>query len=724
MKRLSPTPARHGPCRVFAAATLIVLMLAQALLGAAAARAGISDATTIRFEGYIRVQGPTQWLVGNDLEGNRIVNVNASTPIIRKNGPAELGAWVIVFASGRSDGAFDALLIVVDRPAGSLGPQVQFVGRLAKVGAAPPAWWVVDDTPIEVTASTVISGTPAVDVMVGVGATMTPNGLRADWIRVLADTPVVEFRGTLTAIAADYRIIDGRRVNVTPATEIFGDEQVGRTVECRAMRLADGTLEAIYIRVLLAESDAYLTGSIVAMASGAETSAAWDVVLDASDPIGNPRIIRVNVDLNTWVDQSRSVAEVGRWVEVRATPLQTNVYQANLVRVARTAPRPASAAGNAQHSAATSAMPWGAPSTIALDQPNAGHPVLAFTSDGRGHAVWEADGRLYYAGRSSAGAWSSPQFIAYGFAPHMVADQSDTLHVAYVNLFMGNYEIYYIARRSGSSAWSLPINVSYTTGYSARPRLALTADQRLHAVWMDNTPGYWTTYYGTFDGTFWSNRPVPSGRGQAPAIATAADGTIYLTWQDRVARAESSLGDFDIFLVELRNGIWSPPFDISDSPDVDSLGADVATTADGQAHIVWVDGEWQVFYSYGRQAAWTWPQVVALAEGYAGDPRIAVEAGRYLHVAWGEEGEAALPNALRATSKAQNQADWPPGYRLTSNGLFRDASFVVVPAGGVGLTWAEVNGYLSAAIRASLRESTRTYRFWLPYLGQAVTPAR
>lgn len=699
-------------------------MLAQALLGAAAARAGISDATTIRFEGYIRVQGPTQWLVGNDLEGNRIVNVNASTPIIRKNGPAELGAWVIVFASGRSDGEFDALLIVVDRPAGSLGPQVQFVGRLAKVGAAPPAWWVVDDTPIEVTASTVISGTPAADVMVGVGATMTPNGLRADWIRVLADTPVVEFRGTLTAIAADYRIIDGRRVNVTPATEIFGDEQVGRTVECRAMLLADGTLEAIYIRVLLAESDAYLTGSIVAMGSDAETSAAWDVVLDASDPIGNPRIIRVNVDLNTWVDQSRSVAEVGRWVEVRATPLQTNVYQANLVRVARTAPRPATAAGNAQHSAATSAMPWGAPSTIALDQPNAGHPVLAFTSDGRGHAVWEADGRLYYAGRSPAGAWSSPQFIAYGFAPHMVADQSDTLHVAYVNLFMGNYEIYYIARRSGSSAWSLPINMSYTTGYSARPRLALTADQRLHAVWMDNTPGYWTTYYGTFDGTFWSNRPVPSGRGQAPAIATAADGTIYLTWQDRVARAESSLGDFDIFLVELRNGIWSPPFDISDSPDVDSLGADVATTADGQAHIVWVDGEWQVLYSYGRQAAWTWPQVVALAEGYAGDPRIAVEAGRYLHIAWGEESEAALPNALRATSRAQNQADWPPGYRTTSNGLFQDISFAVVPAGGVGLTWAEVNSYMGAAIRASLREPTRTYRLWLPYLGQAVTPAR
>jgi len=722
MKTLSPLPARYSLISALTATALIALALAQALLIVPSARAGASDAETIRFEGYIRVQGPTQWLVGNDLEGNRLVNVSPSTPIVKKSGPAELGAWVIVFASPRPNGEFDALLIVVDRPAGSPGPQVQFVGKLIKMGAALPAWWVVDDTPVEVTASTVISGTPAVDVMLWVGATMTPNGLRAGWIRVLADAPTVEFRGTLTAIAADYRIIDGRRVNVTAATEILGDEQVGRTVECRAMHLADGTLEAIYIRVLLAEPDAHLTGSIVAMAAGAGTSATWDVVLDPSDPIGNPRIIHLNVDLNTWIDQSRSVAEVGRWVEVRATPVQTNVYQANLVRVARTAPRPASAAGATQHTAATSALPWGAPTTIARDQPNAGHPVIVFTSDGIGHAVWDADGRLYYASRSSAGAWSSPQFIAYGFAPHMVADRSNVLHVTYVNLFMGNYEIYYIARRGGS--WSLPINMSYTTGYSAQPRLALTPDQRLHAVWMDNTPGYWTTYYGTYDGTFWSNRPVPSGRGQAPAIAAAADGTIYLTWQDRVARDESSLGDFDIFLCELRNGIWSPPFDISDSPNVDSLGADVAATADGQAHIVWVDGEWQVLYSYGRQAAWTWPRIISLAEGYAGNPRIAVEAGQYLHVAWEEEGEGAIPNALRATSTAQNQADWPPGYMISSNGIFRDISFAVVPTGGVGLTWAEVNGYASASIRASLRSPMRTYRVWLPHLVQSAAPVR
>ncbi|MGC8780523.1 MAG: DUF5666 domain-containing protein [Anaerolineae bacterium] len=698
----------------------IVAALLLVLLIVPAARAGTADTATIRFEGYIRAQGPTKWLVGNDLEGNRVVNVHASTPIIQKSGPAVLGAWVIVFASAHTSGEMDALLIVVDRPAGSPGPQLQFVGRLVKVGAAPPSWWVVDDTPVEVTSSTVISGTAVVDAMAWVGATMTPNGLRAGWIRVLADRPTVEFRGTLTAIGADYRIIDGHRVSVTTSTEIFGDEQVGRMVECQAVRLADGTLVATYIRVLISAADGRLTGSIVAMQAGSGTSSAWDVVLDPSDPVGNPRVVRVNVDLNTWVDQSRSVAEVGRWVEVRATPLQTDVYQASLVRVARTSPQPTFVSAGSQQAAETSVMPWGAPTTVALNQPNAAHPVIVFTSDRTGHAVWDADGRLYYASRSPGGTWSSPQFIAYGFAPHMVADSRNALHVAYVNLFMGNYEIYYIVRRGGS--WSLPINMSYTTGYSAQPRLALTPDQRLHAVWMDNTPGYWTAYYATFDGTFWSNRPVPSGRGQSPAIAAASDGAIYLVWQDRVARDESSLGDFDIFLSELRNGIWSPPFDISDSRNVDSLGADVATTADGQAHIVWVDGEWAVLYSFGRQTAWTWPQVVSLAAGYAGNPRIVVEAGRYLHVAWEEEGEGEVPHALRATAMAQGTATWPAGYMISGSSLFKDLYLTTLPDGGVGLIWAEVNGYANTSIRASLREPMRSYRLWLPALVQSVAP--
>ena len=501
----------------------ILLLATQALWTAEPARAQATSAVPIRFEGYIRAQSPAKWMVGNDLEGNRIVNVTGATPIIEKNGLAQLGAWVIVYASVHGPGELDALLIEVDRPAGGRGPQIKFVGKVTKIGEEDQdhsAWWSVDDTPVQVTAATRISGTITVDTIVWVGAVMYPNGLRAEWIRALASTTTYEFRGALQEIGVGYRLIDCRRVTVTPETEIIGDEEVGAMVECRAL-YGGGVLLATLIRVLPPAEDTRIAGSIVAMTDGPDGASAWDVVVDPTDPVGVPWVARVNVDRNTWVDQSAAVVERGRWVEVRGTAVRPDVCQAGMVRVTRGAPRSTLQAMNAQQATQVSAMPWSDPTTIVPSQSDAEYPMLAYTADHTTHAVWESNNRLYYSSQSAGGVWGAPLLIAYGFAPHMVADSDGTLHVAFVNLFMGNYETYHIFRAEG--VWSLPVNMAYTTGYSAHPKLALASNHTLYAVWMDNTPGYWTTYHATWNGQFWSNRPIPSGRGQSPAINVSAD---------------------------------------------------------------------------------------------------------------------------------------------------------------------------------------------------------
>ncbi len=698
----------------------VALLLSQMFGPAAWARAQTTSGTPIRFEGYIRAQGATKWLVGNDLEGNRIVYVTPDTPIIRKKGAAELGAWVIVRAVVRGPGELDAVLIEVDRPAGAAGPQVQFVGKLAKMGGGVPAWWLIDTTPVEVTSNTRITGTPAVNAALWVGAVMYPSGLRAEWIVVLASTHVFEFRGTLTARGQDYRIIDGRRVAVTPETEIIGVEVVGGLVECRALDGGNGTLIASLIRALPETVEARLAGSIVAMHNEADGTAAWDVVIDPNDPTGMPWVARVKVDGNTWVDQSAAVAAPDRWVEVRGTALQPQVYQADRVRVERTRPRGSTLTATAAQTTETSTQPWSTPIMIVPGQNNAEHLVLAYTADRVMHAVWEADGKLYHARRQPNGAWSAAQPVAYGFAPHTVAD-GNTLHMAYVAPFMGNYEVYHLIYSAG--AWSLPVNMAHTTGYSAGPRLALAPDRSLHAVWMDNTPGYWTTYYATWDGRFWSNRPVPSGRGQAPAINAAADGSIYIVWQDRVMRDAYSLGDFDIFLATLYADTWMPPLDISDSHFIESLGPTITSTADGEAHIVWVDGEWEVLYSHGKHNAWSMPQLISTAIGYAHSPRIVVEKGKYLHLAWDEEGEGEGPNLLRVTSMVQHQLSWPLGYVTSSYNRFRDVSLTTVPTGGIALSWTEVSSD-ATSLRVSFREPMREPRAWIPMIVVAGPSAR
>ncbi|MCP6756415.1 hypothetical protein NL533_32810, partial [Klebsiella pneumoniae] len=85
-----------------------------------------------------------------------------------------------------------------------------------------------------------------------------------------------------------------------------------------------------------------------------------------------------------------------------------------------------------------------------------------------------------------------------GMSPALVAERSGKLHMVFSNEFLSNYEIYYVWRDGGD--WSLPINVSHTTGSSSAPALVRTASGALEAAWQDDTPGYSTIYHGSWSG--------------------------------------------------------------------------------------------------------------------------------------------------------------------------------------------------------------------------------
>ncbi len=711
MKGSSRTRYRRRARGVLIALCTALLLATQALWAGASPRAQSAGDTSVRFEGYIRSQGPSKWVVSSELDGLQIFSVSPTTAIISKeNATAELGAWVVVFATKHSSGELDAYLIEVVRPASAPGFPIQFAASIAKLG---DRWWLFGSTPVEIPVEVPpearIVGTPRVGVLAWVSALMSASGLRADWIRVLADAKTVEFVGIVQEINDHALVIDRRTVLTTDETEFLGEVQVGVTVECRALQADDGTLVATHIRVVPSSPPARFAGTLISIRpeDGGSPGTTWTVVRDPLDGTSDPTIVTVQVNGNTWVDETRAVLKPRQWVEVSGAALGQETYQADVVRVERGAGVGPTSLPGAVSPAGVSAATWSTAECITPGLTSAERPSIAFTSDGVMHAVWEADNRVKYARMAPGASWSAPTEIAYGFAPHMISD-GQNLHVAFVNRFMGNYDPFYITL-TGSS-WSLPVNMAYTSGYSTQPRLALSRDHRLLAVWMDNTPGYWTTYYATWDGRFWSNRPIPSGRGQAPSIATASDGTIYVVWQDLVARDEMSLGDFEVFLSELHGDTWATPLDISDSPYINSLAPDVTTTADSAAHVVWVDDESTVRYSSGQGERWSLPSQVASTAGYAHRPRIIAENGSYLHIAWDEE------IVLRATSALQGTQSWPQGHFLVFDGSIglRDIALAPMPAGGAGLSWTQAPDQGASSVWVSLRAPAFGFHLWLP----------
>jgi len=363
--------------------------------------------------------------------------------------------------------------------------------------------------------------------------------------------------------------------------------------------------------------------------------------------------------------------------------------------------RPAPALADAQTS------PWVSPAAVATGLSAAARPSLASTSDGTEHAAWEMAGQIYYAAQMSGQGWSSPRRIASGKSPVLVADDLGHLHTLFANQFMGNYEVYDVSLENG--AWSLPVNVSHTSGFSAFPTAIAGKAGALYVAWMDNSPGYWTIYIGTWNGKYWSNQPVPNARGQAPTLGLSPDGALYLAWQDRVPNAANLSGTFHIFFSERHNGTWTLPVDVSDRSLVESIGANLTTTSDGLAHLTWVDDGQEVRYCFGRGMYWPDPVTVARAATLARGPRILAERSMRLHIAW-DEGDM-----VRATSATPATLSWPKPTVITAlTGDLRDVVLTLGPGNGVSLGWVQTHQPQDVGIYESWRASDLTERAWLP----------
>jgi hypothetical protein len=357
----------------------------------------------------------------------------------------------------------------------------------------------------------------------------------------------------------------------------------------------------------------------------------------------------------------------------------------------------------------TGTSPWGSPAAVATGLSDAASPSLATTSDGVEHAVWETGWQVFYAARTPGHSWSPARRIAKGISPVLVANDRGQLHTLFVNQFDANYEIYDSVLKNG--AWSLPVNVSHTSGFSAFPAAAPGNAGALYVAWMDNSPGYWTIYLGTWNGKYWVNEPIANARGQAPTLSFARDGTLFLAWQDRVPSATNTTGAFAIFLSERANAIWTLPADVSDRPDVESIGASLTTTADGLAHLAWTDDGQEVRYCFGQGSYWPAPVTVVRAATLARGPRILTERNVRLHIAW-DEGDI-----IRATSAAPTTLNWPKPQVITAlNGDLRDIVLALKPGNGIALGWVQTHQPQDIGIYESWRASELPDRAWLPMM--------
>jgi hypothetical protein len=286
---------------------------------------------------------------------------------------------------------------------------------------------------------------------------------------------------------------------------------------------------------------------------------------------------------------------------------------------------------------------------------------------------------IYHAYRSS-GFWSTPTRVATGERPSVVVDAEGIPHAFFANEFGGNWEIYYVTFRY--DVWTLPRNVSHTSGGSGTPRIALAPDGILHGAWADTTPGHSVIYYARQMGNYWVNNQIPSARGGAPSIAVDILGRVHVTWQDQ----DSPLGPFDVYYSRWDGSDWSLPENISLRPTAHSAISNVAVDRQGSAYVVWeeaVGDGWQIYYSFGQVGYWSVPANISQSGEECHLPQLVVTPQDYLHVVWNEG------RTLRSCRKGAESPEWFPTETVVSNSLgLEDVAMASGDGGEVHAVWA------------------------------------
>lgn len=355
---------------------------------------------------------------------------------------------------------------------------------------------------------------------------------------------------------------------------------------------------------------------------------------------------------------------------------------------------------------------WVGPVSVVSRVNPSGPPTLLLSADRAAHLVYESDGNIYYVTREDGKAWGAPRKLAKGVAPTAVFDAFGNLHVAYVNSFLDNSDIFHLMLKRGGT-WTYPTQVSSTTGSSNAPALAADDKGGVFVAWADHTSGAWMIHAGRFDGAFWINYPVPNARGGSPSIATLPGGGLFLAWQDRVPTAQDAFGALNIYGAEQTAQGWYLPVNISDnarySPNAESKDPSLVAAADGNAHLVWIDDDQQPRYDFGRGLYWPAPVNLGPRQTLANGLTLRLGAENTLYVTWDDK------TAPLFTSAPIGAQTWPAAEPLPGAVGATHGASLALAGRGIAVVWLQDDAQNSKTLyEARSGLASPLLKSWLP----------
>jgi BNR repeat-like domain len=294
---------------------------------------------------------------------------------------------------------------------------------------------------------------------------------------------------------------------------------------------------------------------------------------------------------------------------------------------------------------------WSAARRLTWTSRQSRDSAVAADSNNALHVVWEDGGEgsgqeydIYYKRSTDGGAtWEATKrltWTASSFSPAIAIDSKNVIHVAWLDDAPGNEEIYYKKSTNGGATWSAAKRLTWSSGLSLEPGIAVGLSDAIHLAWEDDTSGHLEIYYkrSTDGGATWgpSQRLTwTSGAPDFPAIATDLDNGVHVVWRGNTP------ANYEIYYNRSLNGgtTWdgAKRFTWTSGGSHDPA---IAVNFSSGLHVVWCDetpGNYEIYHKSSTDGGTTWSALKRLTwnSGHSGIPAIgASQSNANIHIVW------------------------------------------------------------------------------------------
>jgi hypothetical protein len=256
---------------------------------------------------------------------------------------------------------------------------------------------------------------------------------------------------------------------------------------------------------------------------------------------------------------------------------------------------------------------WGGITRLTWNSGLSHYAEIGVDSSGNVYVVWSdytpGDPEIYYRRSTNGGmAWEGVKRLTWSsvgtYQPEIAVDSTGIIHVLWHSASPGNSEILHKRSIDGGATWSGANRLTWTSGSSFTPAVAVDSSDNLHVVWYDNTPGNLEVFYkrSTDGGATWGGTKRLTWNSLTSSlveITVDSNDYLHVVWQDE------SPGNYEIYYKTSTNGgmAWGSAKRLTWNSGY-SNGPAIAVGMSNSLHVIWFDnspGNYEVFYKKGIQ---------------------------------------------------------------------------------------------------------------------------